>query len=373
MAKGPVFSASPLSLTIDSELQSFVIEEVEGAAPVRVLMRGGFMPERGAQWTSETKGGKTIPIGARKAILSATSEDVGDTELSLNLDAAFLKPNRITVTGLSYTFTPEGILDLFEQLRARARLCNVQVGPMARVGILRQVKATPKGGYAVNPATGDLGSFGVNLDVVLKFEWSSFGVATVAPITVVDGRTEAGILAAADGKIAAGITDPFAPDLFTGLNDAIGNFRAGVTGLRNAVKGVGDLARAPARVANNAFAAARSVGNVYHDLDNVLADTADEYKLAAAGGSIARLMGAKRSAGSVRDGANDAMDSACRILDALINRKRKVVGCRPGDSLAAIAKKYLGDAGRWSAIADANGLAGQIVPTGTYSLEIPPG
>lgn len=355
---------------------TFVIEEVEGDTPIQVVLSGGLLPAVGAELSTEQRGGKYVPIGASAALQTVNALDFGDTELTIYPDAAFFGPDDFQVTGVQAPITPEGVLGVLEAIASRGRAVNVRLGPFDRIGVLRRVATRPTRGYTVDPSTGEKGNAGVNLEIDLKFEWSRVAAPLLGGAGSLSGASAAGALSAASSKIAAGLAD--AADLSTSALDAIngvaGKLNKAVAQLRRDVKGIGDLARLPATAGNKILASARAVGNVFHDLDNLASDMADDQKIL--GGNIAdvaKVFGAKRSLGKVREGANDAAETALKVIDAIERRRRRSVGVHPGDSLAAIAKAQLGTADRWQEIAQANNLPGQTVPAGVFELELPPG
>lgn len=355
----------------ETTTQSLVIEELTGPDAISAVLSGGAMARQGAEFGSETKGGKHLPIGARTAILAATGASYDDTEMQLSLAVPFLSPGNVQAVNFDLTVTPEGVLELLLAIRQRARLCNVQIASFKRVGILRKVTPKPGRGYSVDPATGQATSPGVNLEVTLRWEWSGEGTGT--PSNTVTSTSElAGKLSKSSSGLASAIAngDPFTPSFFEALSDKIGNARAAVGKLRTTLQKVGNLAQAPARLAQEAANAARSCGNVLSDLDNLIADTADEY--VAAGNSLTNLMKGRRSLGEAKDAMNDGADVVAAVLAALERRARKLVGVRPGMDLTVVAAAELGDPNRWTEIAEANDLPGQIVPAGTFAVEIPP-
>ena len=143
------------------------------------------------------------------------------------------------------------------------------------------------------------------------------------------------------------------------------------TSLRKTLKGVGDLARAPAKLANDAIATARALGNTLHDLDNIIADARDEY--AAAGAGAAALLRGRRGKGEAQKALGDGFAAVAALLDAFERRKPRSVGVRPGQSLVEVAKRELGSGDRWSEIAEKNEIAGQTVPAGMFVVDLPSG
>ena len=363
--------------TPENGIQKFQFSE-DGDGGINVSLQGGLMPEIGSTLATKQKGGKYIPLGSvggSTTILTALSLDFDDTEMTIYADAPFMRPGDCSVSGVDFTYTPEGLVAAFVAVQRRARICNVQIGPFARRGILRDVTPTPGRGYGVDPGSSVGGlakSFGTNVQIVLRWQWQGEGVALALGKSTPTAQELAGALSAASAGFGGALTDLDALDgnLLSQLSDGIGKINAGITGLRGNLKAIGDMAKAPAKLANQALATARGLGNVLHDFDTTLHDTADEYGMV--GTNYANLLKSKRTKGQLSNAMNDAMAATLAVIDALESRRRKVVGVHPGQNLAEIAKRELGSADRWTEIASVNEIAGQLVPPGTFQVEIPP-
>jgi hypothetical protein len=326
---------------------------------------------RGVEFPTTLGGGKHTAYGSAYALLSATTFECEDTEMSVLWDAPFMRPADIVVTGADLLLSPEGLLALFTRVQKRGRLCNVTAGPFARVGVLRTVTPSGNRGYTVDPKDGNQGNPGVNIACKLKWQWSGEGIAAPAPAQPPSGAEIATGLSLGAGGLASALSeDAFAPDLGAALSGALGNIRKGVSDLRKAVKQVGDLAKMPASLANQALSTARSLGNVVNDMHNTLSDVADEY--AAARGGLSGLLAFRRAKGNAKRSLDALLEQVSNVFDALARRKPTVIGVRPGQSLVDIAKAALGAGDRWPEIAARNEIAGQVVPVGMFVLEIPP-
>jgi hypothetical protein len=352
--------------------QVFGVTELEGSAPITVELRDGLMVERGAEWASELRGSGYTPIGADRGFSTVTGVTWGTSELTLSWDAAFMKPSQIKAANAPAVGSPEDLLALFVTLQRRGRECLVQVAGFTRRGVLRKVSGRPGRGYQVDVTTGQLGAAaGTNLGVVLSWEWTGDGSSFVPARALQTPPQIAGSLGGASAALGAALAkgDLLDPSLLDSLRGGIGRMREGMSSLRTSLRKVGDLARAPAALVNETLAAARSLGNVVNDFDSLLHDTADDYL--AAGKGVTALAAAKGVVGSMASASHDAAGAVVAVFDAFASRKPKVIGVRPGASLADVARAELGSADRWPEIAALNEIQGQIVPLGTFEVELP--
>lgn len=365
--------------------QRLVIEELGGSLPIRIELQGSFGLEVGSEWLSEVKGETRVPMGSSSGYSSLLGRSWGDTEMTLALDAQFLRRRDIAVQNATTPFTPEDVVQLFERLQDRGRACLVQLGAFSRRGVLRKAVSAPGRGYSVDFGTGELTAPGMNVALRLTWEWSGRGAPGPAPQPPATGADVAGQLGAADsayGLALADAGDAFAPDALTAISAAIGRVRGAISQLRRSVRQLGSLVAAPARLANEALAAARSLGNVLSDCETLIGDTRDAYLAAgAAAKGVGRSLGSRPSAlaraakakGAIRDANQQAMDAVCNVFDAIARRQRRRVSVRPGQSLGDVARTQLGSADRWTDIARLNNLSGQVVPPGVTEVELPGG
>ena len=229
--------AAPGSPVLGDRLQAFEIGEIEGTYPISLRMMGGLMIETGAEFGTTLRGGKHLPFGGSRALLSATGLELEDTEMTVAWDASYILDRDMVANGIDVDPTPEGMLAAFRAIQKRARLCNVTVGSFAAIGLLRGVTPTPTRGYnqSISGSTGQLRPAGTNLAVKLKWEWSSFGIPNVAPDQPPSGADIAGGLSTFDTNLSAALTDDaFSPDLGTALGDGLGKIRSATSGLRKA-------------------------------------------------------------------------------------------------------------------------------------------
>lgn len=372
---------------------SLAIQEIEGADPIRIELRGGAMPEVNAVWTSESRGASYTPLGAKEGYSTVTGITHGTTDMTLHLDGAFLRRGDIEVQGAPEIFSVDELQKLLERVQGRGRECIVAVGGFTRRGVLRSIAATPGRGYSVDFSSGQQRSDGpdLNRELVLKWEWSGTGELFVANPQSISGSGLSSQLSGANAKFGAALADAasLGPGFLDSLRGGIGRLRGGIAKLRKTLQGVGNLINAPANLVNETMAAARSLGNVVNDVQNLLSDTSDNYKAlgerargivqsaqqATLGSDIqagvGHLLAARRTSATAQQGLNDTSAVVAAIFDAIQSRKPKTIGVRAGQSLSEIAKAHLGSADRWPEIAVANDIVGQVVPNGTYQLEIP--
>lgn len=365
--------------------QRLLITEIGGSSPIRLELQGSFGLEVGSEWQSELRGETRVPLGASNGYSSVLGRSWGETEMTLALDAQFLRRRDITVENVPTPFTPEDVLKLFERLQDRGRACLVQLGALGRRGVLRKAIAVPGRGYSVDFGTNQATAPGLNLSLRLTWEWSGRGEPGPAPEPPATGADLAGQLGAADsayGLALAEMSDAFDPDALTAISGAIGRVRGAISQLRRTVRQLGSLINAPARLASEALAAARSLGNVLNDCETLIGDTRDAYLAAGeAAKGVTQALGPRPSAlaraakakGALRDANQQAMAAVCDVFDAIARRKRRRVAVRPGQSLADVAREQFGAADRWPEIARVNGFAGQVVPPGTTEVELPEG
>lgn len=386
-ARTPIKAASLVALNLPKDARGLqlTIEELGGSSPWKLVLGGSFGLEQGAEWGSDLRGETRTPPGASRGYSSVSGRTWGKTEMTLSLDAAFLRRDDIKTENAPTAFTPEDMVRLFQQLQDRARACLVTFGAFVRIGMLRNAVATPGRGYSVDFGTGQRTAPGANQALKLTWEWSAQGEQGALEDPPASPSDIAGKLGSADalyGAALASASDALDPDALTAISGAIGRVRGAMSKLRATVRQMGSLVNAPARLANEALAAARSLGNTLNDCNNLLGDTRDAYlALGAAADGVAKALGprpstlarAQRAKGDVRAANDAAMDACVAVFDAIAKRKTRRVAVAPGQSLADVARRELGSADRWPEIADRNQIAGQVVPPGVTEVELPAG
>lgn len=364
----------------------FIVRELGGSTPIRLELRGGLLPEIGALFPSEQRGDTFTPYGSAEGFSTVTGLTYGTTEMTCSWDAAFMRSDDLVVENAERNLSPEGLLRVFRLLQRRGRECLVQVGEFTRRGVLAKAEPKPGRGYFVDPSTGALGPGGFNLEVVLSWRWSGEAEALAPPDPPpVAGAEVFRMLSLADAGYGLALADmggAFDPDAITAISGAIGRVRGQISKLRQTVRQLGSLASAPARLANEAMAAARGLGNALNDLEEQLGDTRDAYlALGKAAEDTRRALGprpsglakATQAKGSIRGANQQAMEACIAVFDAIAKRKRRQATVRPGQSLADVARSELGSADRWPEIAELNDLAGQVVPPGRTAVDLPEG
>lgn len=345
------------------------IEETEGANPIGIVLSGGALPLReGVAYETKQTGAKHLPIGSRRATQAVTGVSHEDTEYKLAIEVPFIGPGDVRVAGAATPKVPEDVATLFRFLQERGRQIQVTLGAFPRAGRLAGVRAEPTRGYGID-FLGKPTPPGMNCEITLTWEWSDAGERSPAVGTLA-GPDLAGGLA----DFSAKLPTLFAPDAFVAeladkIRDGISSVLSSVESLKNLCRRVNNLVTAPARIANELLAAAKSAAKSLSELDDILTRTPEE--VLPAGGGFPSQLRATRAAGDLRSGVGDGMASVVAVLDALAARKAREVGVRPGESLALVAKRELGSADRWPAIAALNEIPGQTVPAATFIVEVP--
>lgn len=344
------------------------IEETEGADPIGLVLSGGLLPERGVTYETKQLGARHMPIGSLRATQAVTGIEHQDTEFKIYAEVPYVGPGDARASGTAQPKTPEELTRLLRFFQERGRQVQVTVGAFVRLGRLANVKAELTRGYSID-FTGKLCPPGMNAEITLTWEWSDAGERTPA-VGTLGGSDLAGGLAAVSAKLPT----LFAPDAFLAeiadrVRDGISSALSSVERLKSVCRRVNDVATAPARIANELLSAAKSAARSLTELDDLLTRTPEE--ILPAGGGFPDLIRANRAAGDLRAGVGDGMAAVVAVFDALDARKSREVGVRPGESLALVAKRELGSADRWPAIAALNEIAGQTVPPATFIVEVP--
>lgn len=344
------------------------IEEIEGSDAQSLVLSGGALPERGAAWETKQVGSKHLPIGSLRATQAVTGVEHADTEMKLYAEVPFIGPGDARMTNAQQPRTPEDLADRLRNLQERGRQLRVTLGAFVRIGRLAGCKVEPTRGYSID-FLGLNAPPGMNCEITLTWEWSSTDERTLATATLAGPDLAAG-LSAFSGKLPTLMSpDAWAEGIADQIRDGISSALSAVEKVKNLCRRVNSLVTMPARLANELLAAAKSAAKSLTELDELLTRTPDEV-LPAGGGFPAQLR-AKRAASDLRSGVGDGMAAIVAVFDALAARRAREVGVRPGESLALVAKRELGSADRWPAIAALNEIAGQVVPPATFIVEVP--
>lgn len=345
------------------------IEEIEGSDPISLTLSGGALPERGAAYETKQIGSKHIPIGSKRATQAVTGVEHVDTEMKLYVEVPFIGPGDVRATNAQQPRSPEDLGDALRRLQERGRQLQVSLGAFVRIGRLAGCKVEPTRGNEID-FLGLRAPPGMNCEVTLTWEWSRLPDEKSSATATLAGPDLAGGLSAFSAKLPT-LMNPsaWAEGIADQIRDGISGALSAVEKVKNLCRQVNNLATMPARLANELMAAAKSAAKSLSELDDLLTRCPDEV-LPAAGGFPAQVR-AKRAAGDLRAGVGDGMAAVVAVFDALGARKAREVGVRPGESLALVAKRELGSADRWPAIAALNEIAGQVVPPATFIVEVP--
>lgn len=163
-----------------------------------------------------------------------------------------------------------------------------------------------------------------------------------------------------------------APGFFDGLKESFGVARQAMARVRQSIAAVGSLARAPADTLNEITAMAESARNTLREAKDQIDDTAYEYRMANM--RVHTIMDARAWKTSVvepSDGSLDDLSALIRYIETLLSKPARYVAVAPGESLARVAQREMGDFELWREIAKANGLSSDRVPAGVSQLIIP--
>ncbi len=345
------------------------IEETEGSDPISLTLSGGVLPEQGVAYETKQIGSKHIPIGSLRATQAVSGVEHLDTEMKFYVEVPFIGAGDVQATGVQGPpVTPEGLAALLRRLQERGRQLRVTLGSFVRDGRLVGCKVELTRGRELN-FVGSRTPPGLNCEISLTWEWA-FAEKAKPASGVLAGPDLAGGLSAFSAKLPTLMSpDAWAEGIADQIRDGISSCLSSVEQLKSLCRRVNNLVTMPARLANEILAAAKSAAKSLTELDDILTRCPDEI-LPAAGGFPAEVR-AKRAAGDLRSAVGDGMDAVVAVFDALGARKAREVGVRPGESLAVVAKRELGSADRWPAIAALNEISGQTVPPATFIVEVP--
>lgn len=349
---------------------TLTIEEVEGAESNRwsATLYGRALPKRDnpPKWGVQVEGEDTTPHGQSEA----TFEPVKITRPDLTFEGEW-KLNALLTGDARAELTPDRLLrnphdlcDWFESFAERSKVVDVTwTGGIVRR--CRWVSATFEGTRGPDR------------------KWS-------LAFRVLGRRTASGIVPVEDILTAKGVIGGLSksakafdsslldypaglePGFLERVHNAAGSFRAAGAKLRKSINAVGDLAKAPANVANELVGMARDVRATIAELRSTFDDVAIEYQVADANvRSITSARTWRTSLSSPLDDTADQTDGLLDQLERMTRRARRFVPVRVGESLVRIAQRELGAPELWTELASANGLIGQVVPAGVTSLLIP--
>lgn len=356
-------------MSAESYLTSWEIRERTGATRMAAVLYGRALPlkDQSLLFGVQPKAERTLDRGARTKRTEALGVDWEPLVLTGHWKINFLRTGdaRVDVTPRRAIETPQQLCDFFEAFASRQKEVDViWSGGVARI--------CDWDGFTYSPTIGPDRHWTMRFVVLGRGERPE--VVTDTQITT---RTSLADLTSAHmslDRALADIPDGLNPSFIDRLRETTDSARLALARTRQTLHRLGDLARAPAdalRDLNNVAEAAR---DTLLEIGTVFEETAYEYQVQLSRSES--LLQTRRWQSDVRRSADDGIDGVLAILDAIDARTRtadRYVPVSPGESLVRVAQRVYGAAssGSWRTIADANGITGQLVPTGVTQLVIP--
>lgn len=356
-------------MSAESYLTSWEIRERTGATRMAATLYGRALPlkDQQLQFGVQPRSERTLDRGARTKRAEAMGVDWEPLVLTGHWKQNFFHTGdaRVEVSPRRSIETPQQICDFFELFASRQKELDViWSGGVARV--------CDWAGFTYSP------TIGPDRRWTMRFEVLGRGDRPEAVTEqIVTARTSLADLSSAHmslDRALADIPDGLNPSFVDRLRETTDSARLALARTRQALHRLGDLARAPAdalRELNNVAEAAR---DTLLEVGAVFEDTAYEYQVQLSRSES--LLQSRRWQSEVRQSADDGIDGLLVILDAIDARMRhadRYVPVTPGESLVRVAQRVYGagSSSSWRSIADANGITGQMVPTGVTQLVIP--
>jgi hypothetical protein len=337
-----------------------LIEEVTGADPMRIVLRGRALPYQGLEFSGQQRTATTWYPGNPKATQQVLGVQLEPTEMRGTWKTKFLRfgsAEDYEVTGggfLESTLPSEDLVLAFEALRDRGVEVRVTWGTVVRYGLLQQFTAT----WAREE----------DVEWSATFEWNG---ATETPWRSGD-PTVAGqsVLEGIQGMDDAGAEMPVDSLQFNVAAQALATRQAvrdRALGLLGATRNLlqrtqTGLTAAQSMVSRATYLAADAIGFVsrLRDENYVRTSLVDDVA-GVLGVEVWRLRMSGQVLALAAKGAQDAKATELSYQPPA----QEVVVVRQRTTLRQLALTAYGDADAWGQIAEANGLQVSVVEAGT--------
>lgn len=333
------------------------IEEVSGANPLRIVLRGRALPYQGVKFSGQMRTATTWYPGNPKATQQVLGEELEDTELHGTWKVKFLREGTdYEVSGGDYfggDLASENLVSAFELLRARGVQLRLTWGTIVRYGLLRNFEA--------NWLREE------DVEWTAEFEWNGTteqlvrqGDGTVLGQSVLEDmqRLDDSATLIPQSSLAIGFTE--AALAFRSTNRArtlqlLGAVRNVLTRTQTAAQS------AQAMVSRATYLAADAIGygSLLRDTNYVHTSLLDDVA------SVLRIevWRLRMSSSVLRTAAAGAHEAQVTEL-SFQPPAQEVVVVRQRTTLRQLAITAYGDADAWQQIAAANRLPGSVVEAG---------
>lgn len=354
-------------MAAESYLTSWEIKERNGANRFSATLYGRALPlkEQAPTFGVQPRAERTLDHGSQKKRSEALGVDWEPLVLSGHWKLNFLLTGdaRVVVSPRQPVDTPQQICNFFEIFARRQKELEVTwSGGVSRI--------CDWDGFSFTEGIGPDRKWTMRFAVLAS--GPSVDAAQLPPSTP---RLSVAALSSSHlalDRLLADMPDGFEPTFMDVIRQTTDSARTALARMRLAMNPFTDFARMPADDLRNLNNLAASTRDMMLDIGTTFEEIPLEYQLQA--NRSEEMYRAVRWQGDVRGVVNDGLDAILAVLDAIDARTSTIdryVSVTPGDSLVRVAQRVYGVGGDWRKIADANGITGQIVPSGVSQLVIP--